>query len=59
MNHRLAPRLVSFALATLVTWSIYAGIDTLALEQHSGAMQMSMATGTIQVASVNAAAPRS
>jgi hypothetical protein len=59
MNNRLAPRFVSFALATLVTWSIYSGIDTLALEQHSAAMQMSMATGTTQVASVNAAAPRS
>jgi hypothetical protein len=59
MNNRLAPRLMSFALATLVTWSIYSGIDTLALEQHAGAMQMSMATSTTQVAAVPARAPRS
>ncbi len=59
MNKRLAPRLMSFALATLVTWSIYSGIDTLALEQHAGAAQMSMATSTTQVAAANARAPRS
>jgi len=59
MNKRLAPRLMSFALATLVTWSIYSGIDTLALEQHAGATQMSMTTDTTQVAAANARAPRS
>jgi hypothetical protein len=59
MTQRLTPRFVSFALATLVTWSIYSGIDTLALEQHAGAAQLSMATGTTQIAAAPARAPRS
>jgi len=59
MTARLAPRLVSFALATLVTWTIFTGIDTLALEQHSGAMQMSGVAAATQVAVANTRAPRS
>jgi hypothetical protein len=59
MTNRLAPRLVSFALATLVTWSLFLAIDTLALTEHSGAMQMSQAAAATQVASAKAAAPRS
>ncbi len=59
MTTRLAPRLWSFALATLVTWTIYSGIDSLALEQHAGALQMSEAAGATQVATAKTAAPRS
>ncbi len=59
MNKHLAPRLMSFALATLVTWSIYSGIDTLALEQHAGAVQMSMASAAPQLAAAKARAPHS
>ena len=59
MNQHLAPRLMSFVLATLVTWSIYSGIDTLALAQHAGATQMSMAASATQVAAAKARAPRS
>jgi hypothetical protein len=59
MNNRLAPRFVSFALAMLVTWSIYGGIDTLAHEQHAGALQMSMDSAATKVVAVKARAPRS
>ena len=51
MNQRLAPRLMSFALATLVTWSIYSGIDTAGARRSTrGATQMSMAASATQVA---------
>ncbi len=56
MPTRLAPRLLSFALAMLVTWTIFSGIETLALKQHSAAMQVSDAAGATQVALSTAAA---
>lgn len=59
MNKRLAPRLMSFALATLVTWTIYSGIDTLALAQHAGAAQMATAATATQLAATKTRAPRS
>jgi len=59
MTNRLIPRLVSFALASLVTSILFSAIDRLALTEHSGAMQMSQAAAATQVATVKAAALRS
>ena len=56
MSTRLAPRLMSFALAVLVTWSVFIGIDTLALEQHAGALQMSQVPAAMQIAATKPAA---
>ncbi len=58
MTDRTTIRLSSFALAALVTWSVFSGIDTLALQQHAAAMQMSYAPAASQVAAAKAA-PRS
>ena len=58
MPDRLSIRLVSFALATLVTWSLAAGIDALAIEAHPGAAPMSSARAASQVAAAPAS-PRS
>ena len=58
MSDRLPIRIASFTLATLVTWSLAAGIDTLAIEQHSRAVPMSYAPAASQVAAAKAA-PRS
>jgi hypothetical protein len=33
-TNRTAPRLFSFALAAVITWSMFAGIDTLAQSGH-------------------------
>ena len=54
MSNRLSIRLVSVALATLVTWTLAVGIDTMALDRDSAALQMSAAPAALQVA----AAPR-
>ena len=54
MSNRLSIRLVSVALATLVTWTLAVGIDTMALDRDSAALQMSAAPAASQVA----AAPR-
>jgi len=35
MTTRFAPRAISFAMAVLVTWSIVAGLDTLAYTEHA------------------------
>ena len=43
MTDRLRIRFTSFALAAIVTFSMLAGIDTLAQEQHASGMQMSQA----------------
>jgi hypothetical protein len=59
MTDRLAPRIVSFALATLVTWTLFSAIDTLARTEHSGAMQMSQAAAATQFATAKAGAARS
>ena len=58
MTDRTTIRLSSFALAALVTWSVFSGIDTLALQQHAAAMEMSQAPPASQVA-VTGHAPRS
>jgi len=50
MTDRLSTRITSFVLATIVTWSLCAGIDTLALGQHAGGLQMSQAAGVTVVA---------
>ncbi len=54
MSDRLSIRLVSMALATLMTWTLAMGIDTMAFDRHSGLLQMSAAPAASQVA----AAPR-
>ncbi len=50
MTHRTAPRFTSFALAALVTLGVFAGINSLALEQTSGGLQMSQTPAATQVA---------
>ena len=50
MSPRLAIRLMSFALAALVTGSLLNGIATLALARHADATQMSQAPAASQVA---------
>jgi hypothetical protein len=58
MTDRLSIRIASFVLATIVTWSLFAGIDTLALEQHAGAVRMSQAaTETVVAESASPASP--
>lgn len=59
MTNHLNPRFVSFGLAALATWSLVAGIDTLAIEQDLGAMQVSKAAASRQVATAKTPAPRS
>lgn len=54
MSNRLSIRLVSIALATLMTWTLAIGIDTLAIDRQSGVLRMSAAPAASQVA----AAPR-
>ena len=58
MTDRTTIRLSSFALAALVTWSVFSGIDTLAPQQHAAATQMSQAPAASQVAATGHA-PRS
>jgi hypothetical protein len=50
MTDRTTARLTSFVLASLVTWSVFSGIDTLAIEQHAGAIQMSQRLAPTQLA---------
>jgi hypothetical protein len=56
MTDRTTTRLTSFVLATLVTWGVFTGIDTLALEQTSGGLQMSQIPAATQTAAVKPAA---
>ena len=35
MTNRFMPRAISFAMAATVTWSMLAGIDSLAYTQHA------------------------
>lgn len=58
MSNRPAIRLVSFALATLMTWTLASVIDLLARDYPLDAMQMSAAPAASQVASATPA-PRS
>lgn len=58
MSDRLSIRLVSMALAALVTWMLGLGIDSMALDPNAGAQQMSAAPAASQVAAA-ARAPRS
>jgi len=55
MTDRTTTRLTSFALAAMVTWTVFAGIDALALEQHARATQMSQAPAATQTATLPAA----
>lgn len=50
MNPHLSIRIKSFALAAAVTWSVFAGIDAMALHQYSSASQMSQASAATVVA---------
>lgn len=59
MSDRTIPRLVSFALATLVTWSLAVGIDTLALSQHAAGQGMSQAAPAASQTAMAGRAPRS
>ena len=58
MTDRLRIRFTSFALAAIVTFSMLAGIDTLAQEQHASSMQISQAPAAAIVAT-SPARPRS
>lgn len=59
MSDRTTPRLVSFVLATLVTWSLAVGIDTLALGQHAAGPELSQAAPTASQTAMARRAPRS
>ncbi len=43
MTERFPLRALSFALAAIVTWSTFAGIDTLALTEHAASDLMAQA----------------
>ena len=43
MTDRFMPRALSFALAAIVTWSTFAGIDTLAHTEHAASSLMAQA----------------
>jgi len=43
MTNRLMPRAISFALAAMVTWSMLAGIDSLAWTEHAASDLMAAA----------------
>lgn len=43
MTNRLMPRAISFALAAVVTWSMLAGIDSLAWTEHAANDLMAVA----------------
>jgi hypothetical protein len=43
MTDRFMPRAMSFALAAIVTWSTFAGIDTLAHTEHAANNLMAQA----------------
>ena len=58
MTDRTTTRLTSFALAALVTWSVFSGIAALALEQHAAATHMAQTPAASQTAAMPAA-PRS
>ena len=57
MTDRTTTRLTSFLLAILVTWGVFSGIDTLALEQTSGGLQMSQIPVVSQLAALAIVAP--
>ena len=58
MTERTTTRLTSFALATLMNWTLASGINMLAGNYSLDAMQMSAAPAASQVASATPA-PRS
>ncbi len=47
MTDRFTPRALSFALAAIVTWSTFAGIDTLAYTEHAASDLMAQAATLI------------
>jgi hypothetical protein len=58
MTDRNTTRLTSFVLAVLTTWTVFSGIDAMALSQHAGATQMSQSPAATQLAGTKSA-PRS
>jgi hypothetical protein len=50
MTDRLMPRAISFALAAMVTWSMLAGIDSLAWTEHAANDLMAAAATACQTA---------
>lgn len=49
MNDRFTPRALSFALAAIVTWSTFAGIDTLAHTEHAASDLMAQAATLVAI----------
>jgi hypothetical protein len=47
MTDRFMPRALSFALAAMITWSTFAGIDTLAYTEHAANDLMAQAATLI------------
>lgn len=47
MTDRFMPRALSFALAAIVTWSTFAGIDTLAHTEHAANDLMAQAAALV------------
>jgi hypothetical protein len=47
MSTRFAPRAISLAMAATITWSMLAGIDTLAYSQHAAHELMAQAAGWV------------
>jgi hypothetical protein len=45
MSNRFAPRAISLAMAATITWSMLAGIDTLAYSRHAAHELMAQAAG--------------
>jgi hypothetical protein len=47
MTNRFTPRAISFAMAAMVTWSMLAGIDTLAHTEHAANDLMAQAPALV------------
>lgn len=48
MTHRLGIRLTSLALSIVVTFALFAGIETLASGLHAGVPQMAQSASTVR-----------
>ncbi len=46
MTHRFTPRAISLALSAIVTFSMLAGIDALALNEHAASDLLARAAAT-------------
>lgn len=49
MTDRFMPRALSFAMAAIVTWSTFAGIDTLAHTEHAANDLMAQAAMIVAI----------